>query len=181
MDRANDIFDQIDTDKSGGLDKGEITIHLLALGQEQETVMEMFALLDADNDGFISREEFVNGFQKYQEFCKLSTNNRSGKASSKAALPSFAALIDAGTVVPDEHDGPYALSSYHANVTGNFRGYKGKAGYDAWNATNKGSWRGRRAGPPSTLRPRTPSTPSTCSNTAPSTAGAWPCMSCARR
>ena len=72
MDRANNIFDQTDTDQSGGLDKGEITIHLLALGQEQETVMEMFALLDADNDGLISREEFVNGFQKYQEFCKLS-------------------------------------------------------------------------------------------------------------
>ena len=72
MDRANDIFDQIDTDKSGGLDKVEISKHLLALGQEQETVMEMFALLDADNDGLISREEFVNGFQKYQEFCKLS-------------------------------------------------------------------------------------------------------------
>ena len=41
MDRANNIFDQIDTDKSGGIDKGEITIHLLSLGQEQETVMEM--------------------------------------------------------------------------------------------------------------------------------------------
>ena len=76
MDRANNIFDQIDTDQSGGIDKGEITIHLLALGQEQETVMEMFALLDADNDGLISREEFVNGFQKYQEFCKLDLNLR---------------------------------------------------------------------------------------------------------
>ena len=137
MDRANNIFDQIDTDQSGGLDKGEITIHLLALGQEQETVMEMFALLDADNDGLISREEFVNGFQKYQEFCKLSTNNRSGKASAKAPPPSFAALIAAGTVVPDEHDGPYALRSYHDNVTGYWRGYKGKAGYDAWFATNR--------------------------------------------
>ena len=147
MDRANNIFDQIDTDKSGGIDKGEITIHLLSLGQEQETVMEMFALLDADNDGLISREEFVNGFQKYQEFCKLSTkrtaqgaapaapaagtDNRSGKASAKEAPPSFAALITAGTVVPDEHDGPYALGSYHDNVTGAFRGYKGKAGYNA--------------------------------------------------
>ena len=99
--------------------------------------MEMFALLDADNDGLISRGEFVNGFQKYQEFCKLSTNNRSGKASAKAAPPSFAALIDAGTVVPDEHDGPYALSSYHANVTGAHRGYKSQAGFDAWHATNK--------------------------------------------
>ena len=136
MDRANNIFDQIDTDKSGGIDKGEITIHLLALGQEQETVMEMFALLDADNDGLISREEFVNGFQKYQEFCKLSTNNRSGKASAKEAPPSFAALIDAGTVVPDEHDGPYALGSFHDNVTGRHRGYKDEAGLDAWFAKN---------------------------------------------
>ena len=137
MDRANNIFDQIDTDKSGGIDKGEITIHLLALGQEQETVMEMFALLDADNDGLISREEFVNGFQKYQEFCKLSTNNRSGKASAKAPPPSFAALIAAGTVVPDEHDGPYALRSYHANVSGKFRGYKANAGWAAWFASNE--------------------------------------------
>ena len=28
------------------------------------------------------------------------------KASAKAPPPSFAALIAAGTVVPDEHDGP---------------------------------------------------------------------------
>ena len=76
-----------------------------------------------------------------------STNNRSGKASAKAPPPvkasakapppSFAALIAAGTVVPDEHDGPYALSSYHANVTGRHRGYKAQEGYDAWLATNK--------------------------------------------
>ena len=59
------------------------------------------------------------------------------KASAKAPPPSFAALIAAGTVVPDEHDGPYALSSYHANVTGAHRGYKAKAGHDAWHATNK--------------------------------------------
>ena len=66
-----------------------------------------------------------------------STDNRSGKASAKAPPPSFAALVAAGTVVPDEHDGPYALRSYHRNVTGAFRGYKGKAGYDAWFAINK--------------------------------------------
>ena len=60
-----------------------------------------------------------------------------GKASSKAAPPSFAALIAAGTVVPDEHDGPYALRSYHANVTGKRRGYKSNEGRAAWEATNK--------------------------------------------
>ena len=60
-----------------------------------------------------------------------------GKASAKAPPPSFAALIDAGTVVPDEHDGPYALGSYHDNVTGEHRGYKAQAGIDVWHATNK--------------------------------------------
>ena len=59
------------------------------------------------------------------------------KASAKAPPPSFAALIAAGTVVPDEHDGPYALGSYHDNVTGEHRGYKAQAGFDAWFATNK--------------------------------------------
>ena len=46
------------------------------------------------------------------------------KASAKAPPPGFAALIAAGTVVPDECDGPYVLGSYHANVSGEFRGYK---------------------------------------------------------
>ena len=46
------------------------------------------------------------------------TGLRPEKDSAKAPPPSFAALITAGTVVPDERDGPYALSSYHANVTG---------------------------------------------------------------
>ena len=45
------------------------------------------------------------------------TDNRSGKASAKAPPPSFAALIAAGTVVPDEHDGPYALGSYHPLIS----------------------------------------------------------------
>ena len=59
------------------------------------------------------------------------------KASAKSRPPSFAALIAAGTVVPDEHRGPYALGSYHANVTGYHRGYKSLAGKNEWVATNK--------------------------------------------
>ena len=59
------------------------------------------------------------------------------KASAKAPPPSFAVLIDAGTVVPDERDGPYALGSYHAKVTGEFRGYKSRKGWDEWDAINE--------------------------------------------
>ena len=70
MDRANSIFDQIDKDKSGGIDKDELLFHLLELGQEYETISDMFARLDADNDGSISRQEFVDGFERYQAFCR---------------------------------------------------------------------------------------------------------------
>ena len=72
MDRANSIFDQIDKDKSGGIDKDELLFHLLELGQEYETISDMFARLDTDNDGLISRQEFVDGFERYQAFCKES-------------------------------------------------------------------------------------------------------------
>ena len=70
MDRANSIFDQIDKDKSGGIDKDELLFHLLELGQEYETISDMFARLDTDNDGLISRQEFVDGFERYQAFCR---------------------------------------------------------------------------------------------------------------
>ena len=42
-----------------------------------------------------------------------------------------------GTPVPDEAAGPYALGSFHANITGRHRGYKEKAGFDAWEQRNQ--------------------------------------------
>ena len=85
--------------------------------------------LDTNGDGQLSMDELAAGWATLSIGTLL--------ASAKAPPPSFAALIDAGTVVPDEHDGPYALGSYHDNVTGEWRGYKAEAGYDAWHATNK--------------------------------------------
>ena len=85
--------------------------------------------LDTNGDGQLSMDELAAGWATLSIGSLL--------ASAKAPPPSFAALIDAGTVVPDEHDGPYALGSYHRNVTGRHRGYKAQAVYDAWFATNK--------------------------------------------
>ena len=70
--------------------------------------------LDTNGDGELSLDELAAGWATLSIGSLL--------ASAKAPPPSFAALIAAGTVVPDEHDGPYALGSYHRNVTGAFRG-----------------------------------------------------------
>ena len=66
MDRANAIFDQIDADKSGEIDSKELMMALLGLGQEHETVSDLFRVLDTDGNGSISREEFLAGFDLYQ-------------------------------------------------------------------------------------------------------------------
>ena len=63
----------------------------------------------------------------------------SGNSLAHAPPPSFAELIAAGTVVPDQLEGPYVLASYHANITGRHRGFKDKASFDKWIATNEAS------------------------------------------
>ena len=57
-------------------------------------------------------------------------------ASERKPPPSFTELVAEGKVVPDEHDGPYALRSFHANVDGEWRGFKSKLGRDYWLDTN---------------------------------------------
>ena len=61
----------------------------------------------------------------------------SGKSPAQEPPPSFAELIAAGTVVPDQCEGPYVLACYHSNVTGGHRGFKDKASFDEWIATNE--------------------------------------------
>ena len=60
MAQPNAIFDQIDADKSGEIDSKELMMALLGLGQEHETVSDLFRVLDTDGNGSISREEFIH-------------------------------------------------------------------------------------------------------------------------
>jgi len=81
-DLADLIFDMIDTDKSGEISKDELKNHFetvtsklskVASGEEetatdtqaQDYVVTMFATLDADQDGGISRDEVRAAFEKY--------------------------------------------------------------------------------------------------------------------
>ena len=85
MDRANAIFDQIDADKSGQIDSKELMMALLGLGQEHETVSDLFRVLDTDGNGSISREEFLAGFDLYQkEEARLAAEARVAKVARLA-------------------------------------------------------------------------------------------------
>ena len=64
-------------------------------------------------------------------------HDESGKSRAQEPPPSFAELIAAGTVVPDQLEGPYVLASYHANITGAHRGFKDKESFDEWIAINE--------------------------------------------
>lgn len=81
-DLADLIFDMIDTNKSGEISKDELKNHFetvtsklskVASGDEdtatdtqaQDYVVTMFATLDADQDGGISRDEVRAAFEKY--------------------------------------------------------------------------------------------------------------------
>lgn len=64
MDRINSIFDVIDADKSGEIDPSELIQHMLGVGQDHESISRLFAVLDTDGNGPISREEFIAGFDK---------------------------------------------------------------------------------------------------------------------
>lgn len=59
------IFDRIDRDGNGVIESSELLLHLLVAGQDAESISELFAALDADADGVISREEWSAGFERF--------------------------------------------------------------------------------------------------------------------
>ena len=59
-------FAEIDTNQNGTIGHTELLQHLLGKGQEPETISELFAALDTNKDGQITREEFAAGFENYR-------------------------------------------------------------------------------------------------------------------
>ena len=66
---------------------------LLGLGQEHETVSDLFRVLDTDGNGSISREEFLAGFDLYQkEEARLAAEARVAKVARLATEEITAAV-----------------------------------------------------------------------------------------
>jgi len=86
MDKINEVFTQLDTDKSGFLDKSEVKAGLVKLGFAESSTTDglvdsMVASVDSDNDGKVNVEEFAQLFKegektdKKQDFGTLMFNS----------------------------------------------------------------------------------------------------------
>ena len=62
---AASLFDAIDADGSGTIDKEELGLYLVGAGIEQAEVDVLFKFLDADGSGDIDREEWWAGFSAF--------------------------------------------------------------------------------------------------------------------
>lgn len=64
---GSQVFDSIDTDKSGKLSRRELGDALHdTFGFNDDDVETVFTIMDRDGDGEIDRAEFVSGFDKYR-------------------------------------------------------------------------------------------------------------------
>ena len=121
---ANAIFQQIDTDRSGSIEDHELLTHLLQAGQDDESISALFRALDTNEDGCISRAEWIQGFELYararqsgdrsQEEARLAavraawpTQEHQAEALAKAAAAQekTAAAADAATAEEKAKEG----------------------------------------------------------------------------
>ena len=86
---ARAMFAEMDTDDSGALDSTEFQCKCSDYGLDDSSIQQLFVALDANRDGEISVEEFVDGWAKFNEM------SRYFATECKAEEVPFAALSDA--------------------------------------------------------------------------------------
>ena len=88
-DRARRIFDAVDTDGSGHVDLAELKAHVvshLGEGASEDVVMQLFATLDADQDGRITAAEWVQTYAASEQQRQEGRGNERFEAG-KTATP----------------------------------------------------------------------------------------------
>eukprot|EP01046_Picozoa_sp_COSAG06_P067136 COSAG06_NODE_17263_length_940_cov_1.045721_1_plen_241_part_10 len=85
---ARAMFAEMDTDDSGALDSTEFQCKCSDYGLDDSSIQQLFVALDANRDGEIRVEEFVDGWAKFNEMSRYFTDD------CKAEEVPFAALSD---------------------------------------------------------------------------------------
>ena len=90
---ADHIFDLVDADRSGTIESAELLLHLLVAGQEVDAISELFRVLDTDQDGVISREEWRSGFARYLGLAHAAGCESESSADSELLAPAAAPTV----------------------------------------------------------------------------------------
>jgi len=65
MTTEEEMFSTIDANKSGTIEDHELLKYLIQSGFDEQSIGKLFAALDTNADGHISREEWATGYPKY--------------------------------------------------------------------------------------------------------------------
>jgi hypothetical protein len=121
---VRDLFDQVDTDKSGQLDEGEVRDLVQALGQNMSNaeVRQAMAQMDPDQNGFVSFSEFsdwwgsLEGDKNASEeelkdlFCEVDTDG-SGEIDRQEFIACIAGKMELLMAAPNATADPHLSRS----------------------------------------------------------------------
>ena len=92
------LLEASDLDPNGAISRAELGAHLAGQGHSAEDIDRMFASLDSNSDGAISRQELRDGFSRFESSSlRLALGLASGSPRSRPAKrldPERAALSD---------------------------------------------------------------------------------------
>jgi Ca2+-binding EF-hand superfamily protein len=69
-DNPEAIFESLDTNSDGSLSMSELHCRLSDFGLGEEQIERVFFALDTNHDGKVDRQEFIDGFSKFQHIRK---------------------------------------------------------------------------------------------------------------
>lgn len=104
------LFQKIDADGSGGIDKSEFEIGLKAKGLDASKADELFARLDKDGDGSVSEAELAKGMRRAHHHRRAEGAQDSAASSSGSST----SLTDLFAQIDGDGDGSVSKAEFEA-------------------------------------------------------------------
>ena len=116
---VDEVFNAIDIDCSGSIDEGEVTFYMLKAGLTVDQINKLFASMDKDGDGEVSRVEFRRAILDRSNAKLLLPPNPDAEVELNPVMykaPSATEIVDAAP--SDDQDEPASLVSIHSGNIG---------------------------------------------------------------
>lgn len=118
---VDEVYNAIDIDCSGGVDEEEVTYYMLKAGLAEDQIKKLFAIMDKDGDGEVSRAEFRRTILDRSNASLLEPQNPQTEVKESPVIikePSTTELDDAGP--SNDTEKPAVLVSIHSgNIDSN--------------------------------------------------------------